>query len=177
MPGALQEFLLSPRHVGCAVRQPMERPCAPYGWSSCPRICGRFPAPNAPPAESAERPTRRWVPWRRRLLGPLLVQIDLWVAVGAAIAAAGQVHRGAPRLVCRVSPAPLHPKAASVAHDGLRQALCGAARRCSGQTGFSQTYYGIPDQYVASHTAWSLMHSLSRPEAVFFRGGGILFPR
>ena len=87
-----------------------------------------FPAEKATPAESAERGTRRWVPWRRRLLGPpLVVQIDRWwsVAVGAAIAAADQVHRALPRHVC-LPPGPLHPTAAPVAHDVL-------ARLCAGR--------------------------------------------
>ena len=116
-----------------------------------------FPAEKATPAESAERGTRRWVPWRRRLLGPpLVVQIDRWwsVAVGAAIAAADQVHRALPRHVC-LPPGPLHPKAAPVAHDVLR-----LGRRVA---------------------AWAKLASAkitdprSIGEAIFCRGGGILF--
>ena len=157
MPGALLNFAMLPSN--CIMRMTeLRKKAMATQLATIPRGRNRamrtlwldilppdlrtFPAEKATPAESAERGTRRWVPWRRRLLGPpLVVQIDRWwsVAVGAAIAAADQVHRALPRHVC-LPPGPLHPKAAPVAHDVLRQALCGAARRCLGQTGFSQNY-------------------------------------
>ena len=138
MPGALLNFAMLPSN--CIMRmtelcmQAMATQLAaiPRGRNRAMRILvldilppdlRTFPAEKATPAESAERGTRRWVPWRRRLLGPpLVVQIDRWwsVAVGAAIAAANQVHRALPRHVC-LPPGPLHPKAAPVAHDVLRQ--------------------------------------------------------